>query len=208
MTPEGYDDRPRLILASQSRSRRQMLEAAGLRFAAIASAVDEPQLRRRMQDTGADVSPEAVARALAAAKAEDVSRAHRQALVIGGDQVLALGDEVFEKPAGLDGARRHLLALRGKTHRLISAVVLATAGRVVWQHAETAVLTVRPFSADFLERYLAAAGEDVCQSVGAYQLEGLGAQLFERIEGDYFTILGLPLIALLGELRAREILPT
>lgn len=206
MTTEGH--RQRLILASQSRSRRQMLLAAGLCFEAIASSVDEPRVRRDLEARDEDASPAGIARALAAAKAQDVSRAHPDALVIGGDQVLALGDCVFEKAADMDAARAHLMAFRGKTHVLISAVALAKAGMIVWQHAETASLTVRPFSAQFLDRYLAAVGEDVCQSVGAYQLEGLGAQLFERIEGDYFTILGLPLIALLGELRARGVIDT
>ena len=206
MTIEGVSSR--LILASQSRSRRQMLLAAGLSFEAIASSVDEPRVRRDLEASGGDVSPAGIARALAIAKAEDVSRANPGALVIGGDQVLALGDRIFEKPADMEGARAHLLAFRGRTHVLVSAVALAKAGAVVWQHVETASLTVRQFSAQFLDRYLAAVGEEVCSSVGAYQLEGLGAQLFERIEGDYFTILGLPLIALLGELRARGMIDT
>jgi len=197
-----------LILASQSQSRRQMLQSARLTFEVIASSVDEPKVRREMEARGDDISPDAVARALAVAKAEDVSHKHPAALVIGADQVLALGGQIFEKPAGLEGARQHLLTFRGKTHKLISAVVLAQAGKVVWQHVEHASLTVRPFSEDFLDSYLATAGESVCQSVGAYQLEGLGAHLFERIEGDYFTILGLPLIALLGELRARGMIET
>ncbi|MGE0768943.1 MAG: Maf family nucleotide pyrophosphatase [Hyphomicrobiaceae bacterium] len=200
--------RSRLILASQSRSRRQMLRAAGLSFDAIASGVDEVRMRADMEARGTRVGPAAIAGALAAAKAEDVSRANREALVIGGDQVLALGDRVFEKPADLAAARAHLMALRGKAHVLVSAVALAEAGNVVWQHTETATLLVRPFSPAFLDRYIERVGEDVCQSVGAYQLEGFGSQLFERIEGDYFTILGLPLIALLGELRAREMIET
>jgi septum formation protein len=206
MTIDG--GRARLILASQSRSRRQLLQAAGLQFEAIASSVDEPQVRRDIEARGGDASPEGIARALAAAKAADVSRAHPDALVIGGDQVLALGNRIFEKPRNLSAARDHLMTFRGKVHVLVSAVALAQAGQVVWQHAETASLKVRLFSEAFLDRYLEAAGEDVCLSVGAYQLEGLGAQLFERIDGDYFTILGLPLIALLGELRAREVLDT
>ena len=197
-----------LILASQSRSRRLMLAAAGLNFEAIASNVDEPQLRRQLEASGKPSGPEDIARALAAAKAEDVSRAHPGALVIGGDQVLALGKRIFEKPPDMAAARRQLLELRGRMHDLVSAVVLAEGGRVVWSHAETATLTMRLFSPAFLDGYLEKAGPDVCLSVGSYQLEGLGVQLFERIEGDYFTILGLPLIALLGELRAREMIAT
>ncbi len=197
-----------VILASQSRSRRRMLEAAGLAFEAIASAVDEPRLRQELEASGAIVGPEAIARALAAAKAVEVSRSHPDALVIGGDQVLAFGPRIFEKPPDMAAARRHLMELRGRTHVLVSAVVLAQSGKVVWEHAETAELAMRAFTPEFLDRYLALAGEDVCLSVGAYQLEGLGAQLFERIDGDYFTILGLPLIALLGALRARGIIET
>lgn len=197
-----------LILASQSRSRRRMLEAAGLMFEALVSNVDEPLLKRNLEQSGQPAGPEDIARALAAAKAEEVSRARPEALVIGGDQVLALGSRTFEKPPDMAAARRQLMDLAGKTHILVSAVVLAEGGRMVWSHAETATLAMRPFSADFLDGYLAKAGPDVCLSVGAYQLEGLGAQLFERIEGDYFTILGLPLVALLGELRARKVIAT
>lgn len=183
-----------------------MLTAAGLTFDAIASTVDEPALRRELEASGQAVEPEGVARALAAAKAEDVSRHRPGAWVIGGDQVLALGTRIFEKPPGMAAARLQLQTLRGETHQLISAVVLAEDGRSVWSHADTATLVVRNFSDAFLDDYLAKAGPDVCSSVGAYQLEGLGAQLFERIDGDYFTILGLPLIALLGELRARGVI--
>lgn len=185
-----------------------MLEAAGLVFEAIASSVDEPALRRELEASGKPCGPEDVARALAAAKAQDISRARPGTLVIGGDQVLALGKRIFEKPPDMAAARRHLLELRGTQHVLISAVALAHGGRVVWRHVERATLAVRPFSESFLDTYLDQAGPDVCLSVGAYQLEGLGAQLFERIEGDYFTILGLPLIALLGELRARGVIAT
>ena len=198
----------RLILASQSRSRRQMLAAAGLVFEAIASSVDEPAIRRHLETSGMPAGPEDIARALAVAKAEEVSAAHPDALVIGGDQVLALAKRIFEKPADMEAARRQLAELRGRSHELISAVVIAENGRAMWCHAETARLTVRTFSEAFLDRYLTTAGPDVCLSVGAYQLEGLGAQLFERIEGDYFTILGMPLIVLLGELRRRGAIET
>lgn len=204
MTTDGMG--ARVILASQSRSRRRMLEAAGLSFDAIASTVDEPKLRQSLEASGGDCTPDAIARALAAAKAVEVSCANPDAIVIGGDQVLALGPRIFEKPPDLAAARRHLLELRGQTHVLISAVVLAQRGQVVWEHADTARLAVRNFSTEFLDRYLSSAGEDVCLSVGAYQLEGLGAQLFQRIDGDYFTILGLPLIALLEALRARGVI--
>ena len=198
----------RVILASQSKSRRQMLTSAGIAIEVMPSKVDEPQLRRAMEAGGRQTTPEQIACALAEAKAVEVSRTHPDALVIGGDQVLALGKRIFEKPEDQEAARRHLMELRGRMHDLVSAVVLAEAGKIVWRHVETATLTMRLFSPQFLDTYLAVAGAEVCQSVGAYQLEGIGAQLFERIEGDYFTILGLPLIALLGELRAREVIVT
>lgn len=198
----------RVILASQSKSRQQMLAAAGIAIEVMPSKVDEPQLRRAMEAGGRLTTPEQIARALAEAKAGEISRAHPDALVIGGDQVLALGKRIFEKPADTEAAKRQLMELRGRMHDLVSAVVLAEAGKIVWGHVETATLTMRLYTPAFLESYLAGAGAEIYQSVGAYQLEGLGAQLFERIEGDYFTILGLPLIALLGELRAREVILT
>lgn len=197
----------RIILASGSRSRRQLLEAAGIQIEIIPSKVDEPRLRQDLESRGSG-APGAVARALAEAKALEVSLANPTALTIGGDQVLALGKRIFEKPLNVQAARRQLMDLRGRMHDLVSSVVLAEAGKVLWEHTETATLTMRLFTPGFLDDYLACVGDEVCQSVGAYQLEGRGAQLFERIEGDYFTILGLPLIALLGELRNREVIAT
>lgn len=125
--------------------------------------------------------------------------------MIGGDQVLALGNEVFEKPADIEAARRSLMRLRGREHALHSAVTLAADGRVVWRHVQSARLLMRPFSETFLAEYLAAVGPRVTRVVGAYELEGRGVQLFERIDGDYFTILGMPLLALVEELRRRKV---
>lgn len=196
----------RLVLASGSRSRRQMLDAAGLTFDIAPADVDERAIRETLQAGDSGIEPADVAEVLARAKAETISRQHPDALVIGADQVLALDDEIFEKPPDLAGARRHLQKLRNRTHQLHSAVVLARNGEVVWAHVDTASLTMHAFSADFLETYLTLAGTVICDSVGAYQLEGLGVQLFERIEGDYFTILGLPLLPLLAELRARKVI--
>jgi septum formation protein len=198
----------RLVLASGSRSRRQMLDAAGLTFDVSPADVDERAIRETLQADNSGIEPADVAEVLARAKAETISRQRPDALVIGADQVLALDDEIFEKPADLAGARRHLQKLRGRTHQLHSAVVLAGRGEVAWAHVDTASLTMHAFSVDFLENYLTLAGTVICDSVGAYQLEGLGVQLFERIEGDYFTILGLPLLPLLGELRARKVIPS
>lgn len=198
----------KLVLASGSRSRRQMLEAAGLSFTVAPADLDERAVRATLSAKDATAEPADVAEVLARAKAQTISSAQPGAIVIGADQILALGAEIFEKPAGLDGARSHLAKLRGRTHQLHSAVVLAEAGKVVWAHVDTASLTMRAFSPAFLDNYLARAGPVICESVGAYQLEGLGVQLFERIEGDYFTILGLPLVPLLAELRLRKVVPS
>jgi septum formation protein len=183
-----------------------MLDAAGLTFAVAPADVDERAIRETLQADESGIEPADVAEVLARAKAETISRQHLNALVIGADQVLALDDEIFEKPADLAGARRHLQKLRGRTHQLHSAVVLAANGEVVWTQVDTASLTMHAFSADFLETYLTLAGTVICDSVGAYQLESQGVQLFERIEGDYFTILGLPLLPLLAELRVRKVI--
>jgi len=135
-----------------------------------------------------------------------VSRRHRGALVIGGDQVLALGPELLTKARDEAAARATLGKLKGRVHELHSAVALAADGKVLWSHTGTARLKMRDFSDAFLDEYVTRAGERIRQSVGAYELEGLGVQLFEAIEGDYFTILGLPLLPLLAELRAREMI--
>jgi septum formation protein len=196
-----------LVLASGSRSRRQIMEAAGVTFAVAPADVDERAIRETLQTGGNEIDPEDVAEVLARAKAEHISRQHPEAMVIGSDQILALDDEIFEKPADMAGARNHLIKLRGRTHQLHCGVVLAQGGDAVWSHVDTASLTMRDFTPGFLDLYLERAGKIVCESVGAYQLEGLGIQLFERIEGDYFTILGLPLLPLLGALRERKVIP-
>ena len=198
----------RIILASGSASRRQMLSAAGIAFAVTPSAVDESALRRQMENVPGRLDPGVLALALARAKAEDVSAREHAALVIGGDQVLALGDRIYEKPRDMAEARRHLTEFRGATHVLHSAAALAIGGRAVWSIAASARMTMRPFSNAFLDDYLARAGPVVCTSVGAYQLEGAGIQLFENIDGDYFTNLGLPLLPLLAVLRTRKALVT
>ena len=193
-----------LVLASASPFRRKLLEAAGVAFRVVPAKVDEAAIKRGY---GAGSGPAALAETLAAAKAEAVSRECGNALVIGSDQVAALGGRIFDKPADLAEARAHLEALRGKTHRLFTAVALAQNGHTVWRQTETATLTMRAFSDDFLDRYLAEGGTRLCQMAGAYEIEGRGIQLFERIEGDHFTIVGLPLVPLLAELRARGALP-
>ncbi|HEY8245761.1 MAG TPA: Maf family protein [Hyphomicrobium sp.] len=195
-----------IVLASGSRARREMLAAAGVHFTVQAADVDEPAIRARMLKQDASVEPKRIAAVLAAAKAEDVSGKVRSSLIIGADQVLALGNELLSKAPSIEAAREALRKLRGRTHELHSAVAFAEKGKVTWAHVATARLTMRDFSDAFLDDYLLRAGDRVGQSVGGYELEGIGVQLFDHIEGDYFTILGLPLMAVLGELRARGII--
>ena len=197
--------RPPLILASGSKSRARILEAAGLAFIVEPPGLDEAVMRQAVSGERS-LSPHDVAEVLARAKAEAVSDLARQAYVIGGDQVLALGETVFSKPDSMEAARRQLLDLRGKTHTLHTAVAVATNGETIWAETTIATLTMRKLSPEFIGRYLAAAGDEVLNSVGAYQLESLGVQLFEKIDGDYFSILGLPLIPLLDTLRREGVI--
>lgn len=194
-----------LILASASTARARMLEAAGVMVEIRPAAVDEEAVKAALRSDGA--SPRDVATLLAEAKAERASGRDPEALVIGGDSMLACGDTWFDKPPDRDHARAQLQALRGKAHRLYSAAALARGGSTVWRHVEHATLHMRDFSDAFLDAYLAAEGDAVLGSVGAYRLEGLGAQLFSRIEGDHFVIQGLPLLPLLEQLRVLGVLP-
>jgi len=173
---------------------------AGLVFDTAPAAISEAALKS--DRLAQEARPAAIAADLAAAKAIDVSSRHPDALVIGADQTLELEGRLFDKPEGLPEARAQLLTLRGRTHSLHAAVALAHRGLILWSAVETAHLQVRAFSDAFLERYLAAEAEEIVHCVGAYRLEGLGVQLFDRIEGDYFTILGLPLLKLLEILRS------
>lgn len=194
-------DRPELILASGSAARRRVLDAAGVAFRVVPADIDEDAHRRALEQHDPHGGPPRVASVLARLKAEEVSRRHPKALVIGADQVLALGREVVTKAPDLAAARLCLERLGGRTHQLHAAVSLARGGAQVWAHLETASLTMRTLSATFLDDYLDRAGVGICASVGAYEIEGLGLQLFERIDGDVFTILGLPMLPLLAELR-------
>lgn len=193
-----------IILASASPFRREMLERAGLAFRAEAAAIDERAAEEPVIRAGA--APEDVALVLAEAKALDVSARHPACWIIGTDQTLSLGDEILHKPAGMDEARRRLLALSGRTHNLNSAVVLVHDGETVWRHVSIARMTMRELTPAFIGRHLARTGQAVLASVGAYQVEGEGIQLFESIEGDLFTIVGLPLLPLLAELRNRGLI--
>lgn len=197
--------RPPLILASESKSRARILEAAGLAFIVEPPGLDEAVMRQAV--SGEDkLTPNDVAEVLARAKAEAVSELAAGAYVIGGDQVLALGKTILTKPDSMEAARRQLLDLSGKTHTLHTAVAVATNGVALWAETSVATLTMRKLSPEFIGRYLAAVGDEVLNSVGAYQLEGLGVQLFDKIDGDYFSILGLPLIPLLDTLRREGVI--
>jgi len=190
-----------LILASSSKVRARLLEAAGLAFTVQPPGLDEHVMRQAVGGSTGALSPQDIAEVLARAKAEAVSELVRDAFVIGADQVLAFGGRILSKPDNMEAARKELLDLSGKSHSLHSAVALATNGGTVWAHSESSTLVMRELTPQFIGRYLAAAGEEVLSSVGAYQLEGLGIQLFEKIDGDYFSILGLPLLPLLDALR-------
>ena len=188
-----------LILASQSKARYHMLRSAGLEFAVQDPDVNEAALKAKMRDalTPADV----MAQALAQAKALSAGIRNPDSLVIGADQVLYCNGKIFSKPADMDEARAHLKYLSGKTHQLISAACLVQKDKVLWSHADRARLTMRVMDDGLIDRYCARAGEGILRSVGAYELEGLGAWLFDKIEGDHYTILGLPLLPLLQTLR-------
>jgi septum formation protein len=189
-----------LILASTSSIRQKLLADAGLDFSIAAPAVDEVALRKELERAGI-TEPADIAQALAGAKARDVSARHPGALVIGADQVLSIGDEIMTKAADVPEARTKLQSLRGRWHTLISALATARNGDVTWRHVEYAKLHVRDFSDEWLEHYLRNAGEALTRSVGAYRLEEIGVQLFDETKGDYFAVLGLPMVALLNRLR-------
>ncbi len=196
---------PDVVLASGSAIRRALLENAGVPVIIDPGKVDEDEVKRAMR---ADKAPAAaVAETLAEMKAARVVRRHPGALVFGADQMLECNGVWFDKPVDRDHAAAHLAALSGRAHRLISAVVCMRDGARIWRHVAVATLTMRPLSADFITAYLDALGPRALTSVGAYQLEGLGAQLFTRIEGDYFTVLGLPLLPILDFLRAHGVIP-
>jgi septum formation protein len=192
-----------LVLASKSAARRAVLEGAGVPFEAVVSGVDEDAVKASLLAEGA--SPREVADALAELKAIKVSRS-RPDLVVGADQTLELDGQLYDKVETLEDARARLRLLSGRPHRLHSAVVVAKDGAPIWREVATATLTMREVSEAFLDTYLSAEGDAALGSVGCYRLEGMGAQLFSKIEGDYFAILGLPLLGLLDLLRRHGVL--
>jgi septum formation protein len=193
-----------LILASQSASRRAMLSAAGVSFEAVAASVDEDAAKAAL----AHLSPRDLADALAELKAVKIAQRHLGRLVLGSDSVVALADgTLLDKPTSRADAADHLARMSGARHQLWSAAVMAEDGRVVWRHVEAATMHVRPLSYSFIEAYLDIEWPSIAGCVGCYRIEGPGAQLFTKIDGSQFTVLGLPLLAVLDYLRVRGILP-
>jgi septum formation protein len=194
---------PRVVLASASAIRAEMLQRAGVTMTRNAAGIDEAEIKRSFRRQGHDAAR--CAEALAAAKAMRVAARHPGALVIGADQLLDCCGAWFDKPRDRADARTQLMALRGQRHELATAVLVAQDGEVLWRHLERPALTMRAFSEEFLDDYLAALGDDVLTVAGGYRLEERGVQLFSRIEGDYFAILGLPLLPLLDFLRSHRV---
>ena len=188
-----------IILASASPFRQAMLRNAGVGFRSVPATLDERAVEAPLVDSGA--TPEEVALVLAEAKAVNVSERNPGALVLGSDQTLSLDDKVLHKVQNMEEARRRLLALSGKTHHLNTAAVLARDGQVLWRDVAVARMTMRKLDPAFIGRHLARVGEKALSSVGAYQIEGEGIQLFDSIEGDFFPIVGLPLLPVLAALR-------
>ncbi len=195
---------PRLVLASASTTRRALLDSAGLRFEAVPAAVDEAAIKEAAQAEG--FPPADAALLLADAKASRVARRDPDALVIGCDQLLVCEGRWYDKPPDIPAARAQLLALRGRAHELVTAVVCHRHGGRIWQHVAVPRLVMREFSDEFLAAYLAIEGEALLGSVGAYRLEATGAHLFTRLQGDHAAILGLPLLELLAFLRQHGVL--
>lgn len=194
----------RLILASQSRFRAGLLAAAGVAVETMAAHVDEAEVKEAARAEGA--SADETALLLASLKAERIARRHPEALVIGADQMLVCESAWFDKPPDMAAARAQLLALRGRAHTLVTAVLCQRGGQRLWQHVAKPKLVMRDFSEAFLDQYLALEGEVLTTTVGAYRVEGPGLQLFDRIEGEHSEIVGLPMLALLGFLRQHGVL--
>lgn len=193
---------PPLILASSSSSRAALLTAAGVEFEVLPARIDETAIKEALK--AEDAPTRDIAATLAELKARRVGARLPGRLTLGADQLLVCDGRLFDKPVDRTEAAVHLSFLRGKTHQLLSAAVICEGENPVWRHVGQAKLTMRPFTDAFLEDYLDREGEAVLSTVGAYRLEGLGAQLFQRVDGDYFSILGLPLLEVLGFLRARR----
>lgn len=188
-----------IVLASASPVRKTLLLAAGLDVDIIPAHIDEDEVKRGLKGEGVAAGDGATM--LAEMKAQRISASQPGRLVLGADQILVCGGKWFDKPTDLNEARSHLRTLRGRPHELATSAVVVRDGRRIWHHTERPKMTMRPFTDSFIDDYLAHAGNDILSSVGAYHLEGTGVQLFSRIDGDYFSILGLPLLPLLAFLR-------
>ena len=195
-----------LILASASKSRARLLLGAGLSFTIDPADIDEDLVKISYRDAGRKAYEAALQ--LAEDKALKVSEKEPEAIVIGADQILHCDGQWFDKPGDLEGLRHQLEVLQGRTHQLVCAVTVVQRGAVLWRHYDSTRMTMRDFSPEFLQNYVDTVGQMVTGSVGGYHLEGFGVHLFEKIEGDYFTILGLPLLPLLGFLRSQGIVET
>lgn len=194
-----------LILASSSFIRKQILTGAGIKFSVRVGDVNEDVLKQKAKTK--NVTPQELATLLALAKAKSLVMQEGE-IIIGADQLMEMGGALFDKPKTMDEARARLLNMRGREHRLIGAVVVLEAGQEPWVHISTTRLFVRMFSEGFLDTYLMAEGENLLKSVGAYMFEARGAQLFDWVKGDFYSILGLPLLPLLTHLRARGVVPS
>ncbi len=195
---------PQLILASASRVRARLLEGAGVPHEVIASAVDEQPIKERCRDKKLTVKQTVLE--LSKEKALSISGNHADSLILGADQILQCGGRQFDKPNDMTIARENLKYLQGRKHSLVSGMSIVLNGREIWHHVETSRLTLLPLSEAFIDDYLEKSGPDVLNSVGVYFLEGRGVQLFEKIDGDFFSILGLPLLPLLAFLRRHSVL--
>ena len=193
-----------IILASQSKFRATLLQNAGIRFTQVSAQIDEREVEAPLLEAGLTGSD--IAEVLGIAKATEVSNRNTDAYVIGCDQTLSLNGELLHKPEDMEAARRRLLLLSGKTHELNSSVAIVRNGETLWSHVEPCRVTFRELDPAFVGRHTAEVGEKLLLSVGAYQIEGPGVQLFEKVEGDYFSIMGLPILPLLAELRRLELL--
>lgn len=197
-----------LVLASETGSLRRLLEASGLAFRLMPLNLDEVATHQALLKNMGETDPADIAEMLTRAKIDEASARFPGALIIGAHQVISLNGKLLEKPNTIDAARDRLFELRDKTHELHSAVALAKEGQITWTHVETAQLTMRSFSAQFVGRYLAAAGPQICEAPGAYELDGIGLQLFDRIQGDYLALLGVPILLLFARLRESGFMAT
>lgn len=193
----------KIILASKSKHRADVLENTGIGFESVSADIDEREIEKPLLDAGLGGAD--VAEVLAIAKATNISEENTDAYVIGCDQTLSLEGELLHKPEDMEAARRRLLALSGKTHELNSAIAIIRNGETLWSHVEVCRITFRDLDPGFVGRHLAEAGDGVLSSVGAYQIENVGVQLFEKIDGDFFSIMGLPVLPLLAKLRQLEL---